>query len=94
MKDIRTLTDQELVEALYNGDKVDIPEDCSLEELLKCHERLNSAVSAIRDRDTSAIKAKLDQLAQWRDANIPTQKVIANNKKYKVSVFNFIKGGK
>lgn len=85
-RDIRTLTDEELVETLSTGGKVEIPEECTLMELIKIHERLDLASSTIRTKDMSAVKAKLKELEAWRDKNIPTQQVIADNKLIKVSV--------
>lgn len=89
IRDIRTLTDEELVEVLSTGGKVEIPDDCSLTELVKIHERLDIAAAAIRTTDMSAIKAKLDELAKWRDEHIPTTKVVADNKNTRVSIFKF-----
>lgn len=84
-KDIRTLTDEELIAELANGTgTVDIPEDCSLEELITAHKRLTMATNFIRNTDMDTIKRELKELAEWRDTNI--YKEVANNKSVRVTL--------
>lgn len=69
-KDIRTLTDEELIAELASGNNtVDIPEECNLEELITAHKRVTMAVNFIRNADMDTIKKELKELAEWRDAN-------------------------
>lgn len=85
IKDIRTLTDEELIDELANGSNtVDIPEDCSLEELITAHKRLTVAANFIRNADMDTIKKELKALAEWRDANV--YKEVANNKSVRVTL--------
>ena len=85
IKDIRTLTDEELVAELSKGtNTVDIPEDCSLEELITAHNRVTVAVNFIRNADMTNIKKELKELAKWRDTNI--SKEVANNKSVRVTL--------
>ena len=84
-KDIRTLTDEELVAELSKGtNTVTIPEDCSLEELITAHKRLTAAANSIRSADMTNIKKELKALAEWRDANV--YKEVANNKSVRVTL--------
>ena len=84
-KDIRTLTDEELIAELSKGSNtVDIPEDCSLEELITAHNRVTVAVNSIRSADMTNIKRELKELAKWRDTNIC--KEVANNKSVRVTL--------
>ena len=85
IKDIRTLTDEELVAELTNGSNtVTIPEDCSFEELITAHKRLTAAANFIRNADMDTIKKELKALAEWRDTNI--SKEVANNKSVRVTL--------
>lgn len=86
MKDIRTLTDEELVEVLAAGQKIDIPENCSLEELITIHNRLNTAASELRSRGLADVRNKLKELNDWRDKHIPVQKVLFEDDNICVSV--------
>ena len=85
IKDIRTLTDEELVAELSKGSNtVTIPEDCSFEELITAHNRVTVAVNSIRSADMTNIKKELKALAEWRDANV--YKEVANNKSVRVTL--------
>lgn len=85
IKDIRTLTDEELIAELANGSNtIDIPKECSLEELITAHKRLTMAANFIRNTDMDTIKKELKKLAEWRDTNI--YKEVANNKSVRVTL--------
>ena len=85
IKDIRTLTDEELVAELTNrNNTLTIPEDCSLEELITAHNRVTAAANSIRSTDLDSIRKELKALAEWRDANI--YKEVANNKSVRVTL--------
>lgn len=86
MTDIRTLTDEELIEALAAGQKLVIPEDCSLTELLTIHGRLGVAAAEIRSRGLADVSNKLKELDDWRDKHLPKQEVLFEDDSICVSI--------